>query len=154
MRLSGPFCLRSLAKCLILMSFLGLASCSGGATSLYPVRGKVLYQDAPAAGVLVTLYRAGADDMKTQPSTGFTDENGVFEIVTGQEEGAPEGEYSVTMIWTQPAPGAPKKKTFTTKEDTQTVDKLKGRYADRKNPALPKVTIKKGVKELDPFLLK
>jgi hypothetical protein len=154
MRLSGLLCSRYLAKCLICVSFMGLASCSGGSAALNPVRGKVRYQDAPAAGVLVTLYRAGVDDMKTQPSTGFTDENGVFEIVTGQEEGAPEGEYSVTMIWTQPVGGAGKKKSFTTKEETPTADKLKGKYSDRKNPALPKVTIKKGVNELDPFLLK
>lgn len=154
MHLPGVNCPRSLAKGLVLLVGLTMASCSGGKPSLNPVKGKVLYKDGPASGVGVTLQRVGASDVGSQPSTGQTDENGAFEIVTGQDDGAPEGEYIVTMIWMVDASGKPKKPgTISMSPDTVVADKLKGRYSDRKKPAFPNVTIKKGVNQLEPFRL-
>src|ERR1700730_4064559 len=101
MQVAGVDCVRILAKGLLLVFVLGLVSCSDGKPALNPAHGKVLYKDSPAAGVFVTFQLVGADDANSQPSTGYTEEDGSFEIVTGQDPGAPAGEYIVTMIWMQ-----------------------------------------------------
>jgi hypothetical protein len=121
---------------------------------LNPVKGKVTYKDSPAGGVLVTLHPAGGDNPKIQPSTGYTTDDGTFEIQTGQEDGAPAGEYSATFVWMQEAPGKKKQPTtMTMSSEVLQVDKLKGRYTDRKNPTFSHITIKKGPNELETFKL-
>jgi hypothetical protein len=131
-----------------------LASCSGGKGSFNPVKGTVLYKDAPASGVVVTLLRVGANDIGYQPSTGQTGDDGTFEIVTGQDDGVPEGEYIVTCAWLTDASSKAKKPgTISMSPELSMVDKLKGRYSNRKKPELPNVTIKKGVNQLEPFRL-
>jgi hypothetical protein len=152
MFLSGPIRVSSLAKCSFLVLALSVCSCSGGNAGLNPVRGKVLYKDAPAAGILVTFHPVGADP-KAAVSTGYTNEQGVFEVMTGQDLGAPAGEYVVTMVWMVEAPGTKKKQpnTMTMSNEVNMVDKLKNKYGDRKNPAVTGINIKKGVNELDPF---
>jgi len=154
MHLFDTVCPRSITKALLFISALVVAGCSDGKPAMNPVRGKVLYKEAPAGGVLVTLTRVGADDIKSQASTGSTDDEGAFNISTGQDEGAPEGDYVVTFIWMQDASGKTKKPgTISMSSDTATVDKLKGRYSNRKQPGVPNVTIKKGVNQLEPFHL-
>jgi hypothetical protein len=154
MHLLGKLCPRFIAAVSMLGFALALTSCSGGKTVLNPVRGKVLFKDAPAAGVLVTLHQAGGTEMTTQASTGYTEEDGSFDITTGQDEGAPAGEYIVTMVWMQDTSGAKKKPgVIQMNADTAVADKLKGRYGDRKRPSFPNITIKKGVNQLEPFRL-
>jgi len=154
MHLSGVMCPRSLAKRLLFLFALALASCSDGKPAMNPVHGRVFFKDAPASGVLVTLHLVGADEATSQPSTGYTDNDGNFEVATGQDDGAPAGEYIVTMIWMQEVPGAKKKGPGFQREESPKEDKLKGRYSDTKKAAFPPVTIKKGVNELEPFQLK
>jgi hypothetical protein len=145
---------RSVSKLLMFGLALALASCSDGKPALNPVHGRVLFKDAPASGVLVTLHLVGADAATSQPSTGYTDGEGKFEIVSGQDEGAPAGEYVVTMIWMQDLPGAKKTGPGFQRDESPRADKLKGRYSDTKKSAFPSVTIKKGVvNELEPFRL-
>jgi hypothetical protein len=152
MQHSGAFCCRIFARLFLLLSVLGIVSCSGGVSSLNPVTGKVLYKDVPAGGVLVAFHLVGGD-LKSPVPTGFTNDDGVFEIETGQVPGAAAGEYIVTMTWNVEPPGTKKAKGVTTMSMTSevvTVDKLKGSYSDVKNSKLPHVTIKKGVNTLDP----
>ena len=154
MQLSCVCRMRYLAKSFVFVTALGLVSCSGGAAALNPVRGTVLYKDAPAGGVLVTLHLVGANEATSQPSTGYTNEDGTFDIVTGQDEGAPAGEYVVTMIWMQEVAGAKKKgPVISMREEIPRADKLKGKYSDQKKPVFSSVTVKKGVNELEPFRL-
>src|ERR1700730_1862536 len=70
-------------------------SCSSG-TSYNPVHGKVLYQNEPIEGVVVTFYSKGKSTLR-EPPVGVTGQDGTFELKPGKAEGAPEGEYTVTF---------------------------------------------------------
>src|SRR5262249_10851529 len=94
----------------LLAMLLGLCSlaCSGS-DGLNPVLGKVLYKDQPVKGLLVTFHPKGKADLTTHLPVGLTKEDGTFTLTTGQKEGAPAGEYVVTVIWSEEvAPKNPK----------------------------------------------
>jgi hypothetical protein len=147
---------------LALVPALFCLSCSGG-PKLNPVKGKVLYKGNPIAGAVVVFHLKGADDLKAVPPTGVTrdvpkveteeglvlsEEYGTFTLTTGQKEGAPAGEYVVTITW--PKPNREEGKMSITPIETS--DQLKGAYA---NPAKGfKVEIKNGDNQLEPFNLK
>ncbi|CAN5291093.1 hypothetical protein BH10PLA2_BH10PLA2_19080 [soil metagenome] len=152
MFLSGANRVLTLARFSFLLLALNVCSCSGGASGLYPVHGKVLYKAAPTAGILVTLHPVGADP-KTAVSTGYTNDKGEFDVMTGQDSGAAAGEYVATLVWMVEAPGTKKKQpnTMTMTNEVNMVDKLKNKYGDRKNPAVTGINIKKGVNQLEPF---
>lgn len=68
----------------------------------YPVKGRVLYVDQPAAGVVVFLLPVTAPVVPDIPSNprGVTDANGEFSLSTfGEGDGAPEGSYVLVMRW-------------------------------------------------------
>lgn len=131
---------------LALMPALCCLGCSG--SGLNPVQGKVLYNDQPAKGALVTFHPKGADDVNVIRPTGFTKSDGTFTLTTGKEAGAPAGEYVVTIIW----PEEVKSKGISmAPPDSQ--DRLNGAYANQKTSTL-KVEIRKGTNQLDPFNLK
>jgi hypothetical protein len=120
------------------------------------VKGTVLYQGAPAAGVMVALHPAAGDDPKAQIPTGLTADDGTFTISTGPDDGAPAGEYVATLVCMVEPPGKKKQPTgmIMMNSDVALVDKFKNKYGDRKNPAFTGITIKKGVNQLEPFNLK
>jgi len=113
------------------------------------VQGKVLYKNQPAKGAVVTFHPKGADPVKAIRPVGQAKEDGTFTLTTGQTEGAPPGEYTVTFIWPEEVP--PKSKFTTELPDTR--DKLQGAYADPASSKF-KVEIKSGVNQLEPFNLK
>ena len=135
--------------CLIVASgaVLGL-SCSSG---FQPVAGRVLYKGQPIKGAVVTLHPKNALDNSTgQRPSGITDEQGNFTLGTGKENGAPPGEYIVTIIWLQkpPAPAKP----HGTEPPPDATDQFLGRYADAKKSKLT-VSIQAGVNQMDPIQL-
>jgi hypothetical protein len=83
-----------------------LVGCGGGDGRLpvHPVEGVITRGGKPLANALVALHP------KTKPTTGEpiapngqTDENGVFKVSTyDANDGAPEGEYAVTVQYYQP----------------------------------------------------
>jgi hypothetical protein len=146
MQVSGSFCRRIIFALVLSLLVSGLVSCSDGKVSLHPVKGKVLYRDTPAANVLVTFHPATGDDPRLQVPTGRTGDDGSFEISTGDDLGAPEGKYIVTLIWMQEKAGATKKAPGV--PATQMEDKLKGKYAEPKNSPFTNVTVSQGSNEL------
>lgn len=132
----------------VLAALLGL-SCSGPAP-LNAVRGKVVHKGQPLAGALVVFHPKGATDAKTVPSTGLTKEDGTFALTTGDKDGAPAGEYVVTVICSEPVGG---KKGAISTGPVETQDRLKGAYADRAASKLA-ATVAPGENQLDPFDLK
>src|SRR5581483_6787301 len=77
------------------------ASCADSrvAHKVYPVKGKVLVNGAPAADCLVVLNRTFDQQNPVTPQ-GRTNENGEFQITSYYaNDGAPEGEYVVTFEW-------------------------------------------------------
>ena len=149
MQVSGIICRRTIFSLALMFLASGLVSCSGGKSGLNPVKGKVLYKDAPFAGILVTLHPAAGDDPKFQVPTGVTKEDGSFEIETGPDLGAPAGDYVVTMIWMQEKTGFKKKApgTMSMVSEVPMEDKLKGKYADPKNPAFKNIKVSAGPNE-------
>src|SRR5260370_41667640 len=93
MQLRHPL-LRGCLRCLILILALCCVSCG---TTLYPVHGKVLHRNQPLEGALVTFHATGAT-LTTVLPTGLSEEDGSFTLTTGDKEGAPAGEYKVTVI--------------------------------------------------------
>jgi hypothetical protein len=134
--------------CLILVC---CASCSSG-DKLNTVQGQVLYKDQPLKGVLVTFHPKGVSDVTIHRPVGLTKEDGTFTLTTGEIEGAPAGEYVVTMICPEEVTPKEKPKGFTLIAP-ETEDRFKGAYADL---ATSKITAKvtEGVNQLEPFRLK
>jgi len=108
---------------------------------VYPVRGQVLVGDRPAAKAFVVLHPADGDDPQALRPYGHAVEDGSFKLTTYEPgDGAPAGEYRVTVVWLAPGGG----------EDPP--DLLKGRYRDPAASPL-RVTIPKDSTELTPFKL-
>jgi hypothetical protein len=147
----GPWIALGRAGALAIFCGLCGLACSGS-MSLNPVQGKVMHKNAPLAGALVTFHPKGASDLKTERPVGRTKDDGTFTVTTGQTDGAPAGEYTVTIICPQAVnKKTPKQLSFGAEEET--VDVLKGMYADVNNSKLS-VTIKSGPNQLEPFDLK
>jgi hypothetical protein len=125
----GWRCLPIAALCF----FIGLG-CSGRKT-VYPVRGKVLNADGkPAVGAMVVFHAIGADKPDPNKPVGRVNEEGEFHVTTYKEgDGAPAGEYGVTIVWIPP------KKTPL---DPEGSDLLRGSYNDPANPKV-KFTVEK-----------
>jgi hypothetical protein len=106
-----------------------------------PVSGKILVNGQPAKGVQIVLHYQGevAPDERFAPG-GTTKDDGSFILATyGTEDGAPEGNYKVEMVW--PA--------WHMKRDDGP-DKFAGRFADPATSGLT-ATVTKGQRELPPF---
>jgi hypothetical protein len=65
----------------------------------YTTEGKVLIDGEPAANVTVFLHPPASDPAPVRP-LGVTDANGVFKLTSyNAYDGAPEGEYVVTLMY-------------------------------------------------------
>ena len=89
----------------ILFLGLTLGGCSqapSGAVPTFPVKGQVTYRGVPAAGAFVTLHpKVAAPDVPTPRASVARD--GSLELTTfNGGDGAPEGEYVVTVQWYKP----------------------------------------------------
>ena len=135
---------------LILLPALGCVSCSGGG-DLQSVQGTVLYKNEPLKGAVVAFHRKGTDDITALRPVGLTKEDGTFTLTTGQADGAPPGQYVVTV--TCPESAATKGGAAFNTAAPEPQDRLRGAYADRATSKI-EVEIKKGVNRLEPFDLK
>lgn len=135
---------------------LGGVSCSTGpdGEKLYPTSGRILYKDQPAAGAMVTFHPKNAQSQLTvHRPYGVAKDDGTFTLTTNKNEGAPAGEYVVTVVWYEAPPARKAKGISTGGEDNPAVDKLKGEYAERAKSKLG-MAIKAGSNQLEPIVLK
>lgn len=67
----------------------------------HPVTGKLTVNGEPAEGAVVTLYPVGEKvDQRNSKPWGIVDDDGVFDLQTYEKgDGAPVGEYVVTIKW-------------------------------------------------------
>jgi hypothetical protein len=74
----------------------------------HPVGGRVMVDGKPAAGVEVHLYPLNRyREAGVARPRGTTDRDGGFRLVTGEgKEGAPSGQYHVTLVWPAGGGGA------------------------------------------------
>ena len=135
---------------LVLLASLAGVSCSGGDGKLNPVQGKVLHKNKPLSGALVTLHPKDAKGLDVTPTTGLTKEDGTFTVTTGKKEGAPAGEYVVTIICSEVVD---KNKKSMSTEPPETRDRLGGAYAEKSTSRIT-VKIANGTNQLEAWDLK
>jgi hypothetical protein len=137
------------SRLVILCAILCCTSCSGS-VAYNPVHGKVLFKDQPVGGVLVTFHPK-VEEPQTILPVGQTQEDGTFTLTSGQNQGAPAGEYVVTFIWPEitDRPG----KSGMTMQRFNMEDRFQGAYANRATSKI-KIEIKNGTNELEAFILK
>ena len=126
--------LRTAALLSVALFALAAPSCGKGPKPVYPVRGKVVDgNQRPAVGATVILHPVEEDDPEQPKPVGTVDDNGEFTLMTYKRgDGAPAGEYFVTLIW------VPARKSLADPEPT---DLLGGRYALPKESPVPKFKV-------------
>jgi hypothetical protein len=140
-----------IGRAVIVWLVLLVAGCGGsGFHKVYPVKGKILVNGAPCVDSIIYLNRTWDDDHPRRVTPyAVTDEKGEFQItsyVTG--DGAPEGEYIVTVEW--------RERSGILKNNYEGIDRLDGAYATvAQTKTLPGFVIKVAREplELPPFNL-
>jgi hypothetical protein len=85
-----------------LLGSLLLVGCDEGwQAETYPVAGKVLINGQPAAEAVVELHSVGTQpDSRNSRPWGVVQPDGTYQLTTyGKDDGAPPGEYAVTLRW-------------------------------------------------------
>jgi hypothetical protein len=132
---------------LIALAGLGLLTCScgrKGRKAVYPTRTRVVNADGkPVAGATVVFHPLDAPDDARHKPAGTSDADGNVALTTYvANDGAPAGEYAVTVEW-RPAPKGPA-------DDPP--DRLNGKFRDPKTSPF-KASVKKEPNELPPIKL-
>lgn len=81
------------------------SGCQGNDPSLpvVPYEGEVKINGKPIPGAMVVFHPKNNSDQVISPPTGTTDEAGKFRLTSKKDfDGAPEGDYSVTITWIKP----------------------------------------------------
>ena len=90
--------LRRLAAAFASGSLVLFWGCAGEGPLCYPVRGQVTLDGKPLAEAMVVLHPLTGSVVGGQKPIGFTDQDGRFVLTTYQSgDGAPPGEYAVTV---------------------------------------------------------
>lgn len=142
-----PGVISSIAVCLSMISL----GCGGdGRVELYPATGSVTVKGQPAAGAEVVLI--AVDESLRGPGNplpnGVVGPDGRFSLGSyGVGDGAPAGEYQVTIVWAEEVKANPNNP-----ERPPARDRLNSRYAMPAQSGLT-ATIDAGQTELPPFEL-
>lgn len=106
---------------------------------VFPVKGTLLIDGAPAKGAMIKFYKEGN---RGRVATAIVRDDGSFSAsYYGVDDGAPEGSYDLLVIWMkEPAGGG------------LAVDQLGGQFCDPKRPAA-KITVTRVPNELNTIRL-
>lgn len=77
--------------------------------TVFPVEGRFTVNGKPASGALVSFVpqTSPSDGRRAIPSQARADDNGAFKLTTFHTaDGAPAGDYKVTLYWPAPNPAA------------------------------------------------
>jgi hypothetical protein len=74
---------------------------TGNRKPLHPVRGKVYFEGTPTPNAVVTFFLLTGDEKRpVRTADGVVEADGSFTLSTyAAEDGAPAGEYAVTVVW-------------------------------------------------------
>ncbi|WP_437229230.1 carboxypeptidase regulatory-like domain-containing protein [Planctomicrobium sp. SH661] len=112
--------------------------------------GRVVVNGEPAKGAIVRLYPVATQANANSPivPTGTVQEDGSFQLTTYRsDDGAPEGEYKVTLEWPDPNMNSAKGGM---PEDPP--DRLKKRFSNPEKSTI-KRSITSGENQLEPIVL-
>lgn len=132
-----------MTRCVWLGLAVLLAGCGGGPArpAAVPAKGKVSLKGQPVGGALVVFHPKAPGREQAEKPFATTKDDGTFALTVYEEgDGAPEGDYGVTVVWNKAAKAA---KMSLGGEGGGGTDQLGGRYADPRNPKLT-ATVKKG----------
>ena len=106
-----------------------LSGCGKSRPATYPVSGRITIGGKSPTGAWIVFHRSDTPDLRAMKPFGKVGEDGRFAMQTFvPDDGAPVGNYAVTVVWPAPAPkGDP--------DAIEGPDRLQGRYSDPKNPA-------------------
>jgi hypothetical protein len=128
---------------------LSLGGCSEASKPTYPVRGQVLIEGKPAARALVAFHPIGATGRAAVHPAGQADDQGNFMLTSfAAGDGAPPGEYQVTVVCLVPT-----KVRNRNDDETVTRNVLPARYARAETSQL-RFTVAKGENTLPAITLK
>jgi hypothetical protein len=117
---------------------------------VHPVRGKLLVDGQPAVRAQVTFHSVTDKRPEAVHPVGHVDEQGQFTLSSYHKgDGAPEGEYQVTVVWYLATPNPNRARGG---EEYLSVNYLPEDYARLESSPL-KARISKGANELPPFEL-
>jgi hypothetical protein len=130
---------------------LSVPSCGGGRPPCYSVHGEVFVLQGndriPAAGAVVVFHPTAAASGDVPRPTAHVGEDGKFTLTTyAKDDGAPAGDYSITVEWIPPRPPPPHR-------PKQVGDRLKGRYSDHRNSQIV-YSVEKKENNMPPIELK
>jgi hypothetical protein len=110
---------------------------------VFPVRGKVFYQEKPTRGALVFLHPLDGSKLRGRQPRGLVGADGSFRVTTYEpNDGAPAGKYAVTIVWqNKPEAG-----------DSEEENLLPPRYLSPATSGL-QIEVREGDNELPPFQL-
>jgi hypothetical protein len=121
---------------------LTLPSCGSSRKPVYPVTGHLYLKHKPVAGATVIFHPVKADPTEVAKPAGRVEDDGTFKLTTYDKgDGAPEGDYVVTVEWR-----APKR----TPLEQHPGDRLRGRYSDPKTSTL-RVRVDRQTADLQPI---
>jgi hypothetical protein len=126
---------RFLSVAWLLVVLTALSSCGqrSNETPLFPATGELFVGDQPGVGAQLAFWPAqeSADRWPSGYPRAVVDQAGKFVVETfGAEDGCPEGDYTVLVIW--PAASSDTESGG----DAETVDRLGGRYSTRETSPL------------------
>jgi len=143
-----------LSAALVLAVAFGITGCGSDRLAVHPVRGQVLIEGKPAENAYVVFHpQGGAEEVQKLRPYGRADADGYFNLTTFETgDGAPAGEYKVTVICPGPAPGMDPNNSDP-ELATAGPDRLRGRFVNPETTTL-RTTVSSGSNNLEPFKLK
>jgi len=135
---SVPGGVKVVSQCLCIALVFTFSGCSDdGRVPVFPVTGSVLVDGEVPEGAVVILHPVTPPAQEVNKPAGRVESDGTFRVTTYDTgDGAPLGEYVVTVSWG--GPGIP--------------DRLGGQFRDPETSQL-KVTVAEGENTLPPFEL-
>lgn len=124
---------------------------SSNTVTCYPVTGRVLVNGQPATGAVVVFHPVDSSEkLQALRPYGTVDSAGVYTLnCYTQGDGAPAGEYLVTIAWEVDGAGAD---SDDPEASAIVPDRLKGKYSDPAQSGL-KALVSSGATEVPEFAL-
>jgi hypothetical protein len=141
-----------------LMVLLSLVGCGSGGRDpsqkeTVPTSGTVRLATGGVPKGAQVLFHPVADDGKGVKAQGTVGDDGSFVLTTYRTgDGAPEGEYAVTVVWTEPAK-SDGGRLGPDESEAAKPNKLHARYSQTATSGIRR-TVKKGTATLEPIELK